>query len=46
MDSPGKQEAQREIAKNLLKSGIDPKVVLTATHLTLAQIEELQHSMN
>ena len=37
----GEQKAQLEIAKNLLKSGVDRSIVAEATHLTLEQINKL-----
>jgi predicted transposase/invertase (TIGR01784 family) len=37
----GKQEAQKEIAKELLKSGVNDSVIAAATHLTLDQIKSL-----
>lgn len=42
----GEQKAQQEIARNLLKSGIDSTVVAKVTHLTKAQIEELKKSLH
>nr|MBP9742613.1 hypothetical protein [Burkholderiales bacterium] len=38
----GEQKAQQEIAKNLLKSGVDASIIASATHLTLEQINSLQ----
>lgn len=36
------RQAQQEIAKNLLKSGVDSSIIAAATHLTLEQIKSLQ----
>lgn len=36
----GEQRCKQEIAKNLLKSGVDTSVVAKATHLTKKQLEE------
>ena len=41
-----KQEAQREIAQQLLKSGVDSTIIANATHLTPAQVEELKKSLH
>lgn len=37
----GKQEAQQEIAKELLKSGIGSSIIAAATHLTVDEIKTL-----
>ena len=42
----GHQEAQREIAQQLLKSGIDSTIIANATHLTSTQVEELKKLLN
>lgn len=45
----GEQKAQaekQEIAKNLLKSGVDAKVVANAIHLSAQQIDELKKDMH
>lgn len=42
----GEQKAQKEIAQELLKSGVDSRVIATATHLTAAQIDELKKSLH
>ncbi len=42
----GELKAKKEIAQELLKSGVDSRVIATATHLTKAQIEELKKSLH
>ena len=39
------QQVQREIAQQLLKSGVDSTIIANATHLSPAQIEELKKSL-
>ena len=41
----GRQEAQLEIAKGLLKRGVDSETVAIATHLSNAQLNELKKSL-
>lgn len=40
-EQKGQHEALLEIAKNLLKSGVDSSLVADATHLSLEQINNL-----
>ncbi len=42
----GKQEAQKEIAQQLLKSGVDNAIIIMATHLTKVEVEELRKSLH
>lgn len=42
----GEQKAQTDIAKQLIKSGVDEKIIANATHLTHAQIEKLKKSIH
>jgi predicted transposase/invertase (TIGR01784 family) len=41
----GRQEGVQEVARNLLKSGIDTSIVAKATHLSAKQIEELKKAI-
>ena len=36
------QKAQQEIARQLLKSGVDSSIIATATHLSVDQIKSLR----
>lgn len=44
-EQKGKQEEKQEIARNLLKSGVDTSIVAKATHLTIKQLEELKKTL-
>ncbi len=42
----GRQEAEKEIAKNLLKSGVDIDTIKKATHLSEKELEQLKESLH
>ncbi len=42
----GLQEERQEIAKELLKSGVDSSIIIKATHLTLDQVEKLKKALD
>ncbi len=42
----GRQEEKQEIARELLKSGVDKSIVARASHLTEQELEQIQNSLN
>ena len=42
----GRQEEKQQIARELLKSGVDKSIVARASHLTEQELEQIQNSLH
>jgi predicted transposase/invertase (TIGR01784 family) len=42
----GRQETQREIAKQLIESGVDYAIITKTTHLTVSELEKIKKNLH